>query len=251
MTILAFFIAHWFLSLFSQTFFHHRYGAHRMFGLSHFAERAFYLVAFVTQGTSFLVPRAYAVLHRMHHAFSDTERDPHSPHYATNPLRMMWQTKLQYGGLVQRTIVPAPGLAAGVPEWEALDRFGDSMYTRFGWGLLYFWFYWEFATSPWLFLLLPVHFLMGVIHGAIVNWCGHRYGYRNFAIDDKSRNTLPIDFLMMGELYQNNHHSHPTRQKFAVRWFEFDPTYPVIWLFKQLRVIRPAPTALQTRNTRA
>jgi stearoyl-CoA desaturase (delta-9 desaturase) len=92
---------------------------------------------------------------------------------------------------------------------------------------------------------------MGVIHGAIVNWCGHRYGYRNFAVDDKSRNTLPIDFLMMGELYQNNHHCHPNRQKFAVRWFEFDPTYPVIWLFKQLRVIRPAPAALQTRNTRA
>src|SRR6185436_2889081 len=157
MIIFIFFTAHWFLSLFTQSFFHHRYGAHRMFGLSRFAERAFYLLTFVTQGTSFLVPRAYAVLHRIHHAFSDTERDPHSPHHVTNPLRMMWQTKLMYGGLVKRTIIPAPGLVAGVPEWEWLDRFGDSMYTRAGWALLYFWFYWEFAVSPWLFLLLPVH----------------------------------------------------------------------------------------------
>src|SRR5205823_14076711 len=55
------------------------------------------------------------------------------------------------------------------------------------WGTLYFAFYWRFAPSAWLFLLLPVHFLMGVIHGAIVNWCGHRYGYRNFSIRDRSR----------------------------------------------------------------
>eukprot|EP01036_Dinobryon_divergens_P038408 gene38408-50429_t len=31
------------------------------------------------EGSSFLSPRAYAILHRMHHAFSDTKRDPHSP----------------------------------------------------------------------------------------------------------------------------------------------------------------------------
>jgi stearoyl-CoA desaturase (delta-9 desaturase) len=91
-----------------------------------------------------------------------------------------------------------------------------------------------------MFLLLPVHFLMGVIHGAIVNWCGHRYGYRNFSIRDKSRNTLPIDFLMMGELYQNNHHRHPARPHFAVRWFEFDPAYPIIWALNQLGIVRLA-----------
>ncbi|HET6267738.1 MAG TPA: acyl-CoA desaturase, partial [Acidobacteriota bacterium] len=32
--ILAFFIGHWFLSLFCQTFFLHRYAAHRMFTMS-------------------------------------------------------------------------------------------------------------------------------------------------------------------------------------------------------------------------
>jgi putative ABC transport system permease protein len=118
--------------------------------------------------------------------------------------------------LVQKTLVAAPEFAANVPEWKALDEFGDSMYTRAIWGVLYFTFYLRFAASPWLFLLLPVHFLIGVFHGAIVNWCGHRYGYRNFSIGDKSRNTLPVDFLMMGELYQNNHHRYPKRLQFAV-----------------------------------
>lgn len=62
-------------------------------------------------------------------------------------------------------------LIANVPEWESLDRFGDSMYTRLLWAMLYFWIYYHFATSHWMFALLPVHFLIGVLHGAIVN-CG-------------------------------------------------------------------------------
>src|SRR5689334_25095310 len=103
MAILVFFVAHWFLSLFSQTFFLHRYGAHRMFGLSRLAERVFYMLTFVSQGPSFLVPRAYAVLHRMHHAFSDTEADPHSPHFFTDLFRMIWSTKLIYVCLPSRT----------------------------------------------------------------------------------------------------------------------------------------------------
>jgi stearoyl-CoA desaturase (delta-9 desaturase) len=209
-----------------------------MFRLSLVAERAFYMLHFVSQGSSFLVPRAYAALHRMHHAFSDSKQDPHSPHFFTDPFRMMWQTKRVYAGLVKRTITPAAEFAANVPEWENLDRLGDSLYTRIVWGALYFWFYCRFATSPWMFSLLPIHFLMGVLHGAIVNWCGHRYGYRNFSIRDKSRNTLPIDFLMMGELYQNNHHRYPNRPDFAIRWFEIDPAYPVIWLLQKLRIIR-------------
>src|SRR5262245_29099693 len=193
MPILIFFLAHWFLSLFFQTFFLHRYSSHRMFVLSPFTERLFYLLTFVSQGSSFLVPRAYAVLHRMHHAFSDTGEDPHSPHFSGGPVQMMWQTKLHYAALVKRTVTPSPGLTADIPEWKALDEFADSIYTRVLWGVLYFIFYWRFAPSLWLLLLLPVHCLMGVLHGAIVNWCGHRYGYRNFSIRDKSRNTLPVD----------------------------------------------------------
>lgn len=244
--ILIFFVAHWFISLFTQTFFLHRYGAHRMFALSRFAERCFYLMTFAAQGTSFLVPRAYIVLHRMHHAFSDTDQDPHSPHFFTDPLRMMWQTKLIYGALVTRKASPLPQFAIGLPEWESLDKFGDWMPTRLAWAAFYVWFYFHFAPSAWLFLLLPVHFLMGVLHGAIVNWCGHRYGYRNFSIRDKSRNTLPVDVLMLGELYQNNHHRYPNRLDFAVRWFEFDPVYPVIWLLRQAHIVRPVPSVAES-----
>ena len=50
MAIAIFFIAHWQLSVFFQTFFLHRYGAHRMFTMSKGWERFFYLCTYVTQG---------------------------------------------------------------------------------------------------------------------------------------------------------------------------------------------------------
>jgi stearoyl-CoA desaturase (delta-9 desaturase) len=64
------------------------------------------------------------------------------------------------------------------------------------------------------------------------------YGYQNFDNNDKSRNSLAIDVLMMGELYQNNHHKLPNRVNFAFKWFEFDPTYPIIRLLGWLGIIR-------------
>ena len=85
--ILTFFVGHWLSSVFCQTFFLHRYGAHRQFTMSKGWERFFHLLTYVSQGSSFLHPRAYAILHRMHHAYSDTEKDPHSPHFYSNALR--------------------------------------------------------------------------------------------------------------------------------------------------------------------
>ena len=79
---------------------------------------------------------------------------------------------------------------------------------------------------------------MGPIHGAIVNWGGHKYGYRNFDTNDRSRNALPFDVVTLGELFQNNHHKFVTSPNFAFRRFEIDPTYPVLRLFAALGIIR-------------
>ena len=88
-----------------------------------------------------------------------------------------------------------------------------------------------------MFALLPIHYVMGPVHGAIVNWCGHKYGYRNFENGDDSRNTLPFDFLTAGELFQNNHHKFGMSPNFAVRRFELDPSYQVMRLFAALGII--------------
>jgi stearoyl-CoA desaturase (delta-9 desaturase) len=223
--IAIFFVLHWQAAVFFQSFYLHRYGAHRQFEMSPRMERFFYFCTWIVQGSSFLSPRGYAILHRLHHAYSDTEKDPHSPHFYRDVFTMMWQTKKRYEGFVTRKEAPEAKFDGGYPEWPALDKIADSWGTRIAFMVAYTAFYAAFATHAWMFLLLPVHFLMGPVHGAIVNWGGHKYGYRNYASDDRSRNSLPFDFLTAGELFQNNHHKYGMSPSFAVRWFEVDPTY--------------------------
>lgn len=236
--ILTFFSVHWLSSVFCQTFFLHRYGAHRQFTLSPGWERAFHLLTYLTQGASYLNPRGYAILHRMHHAFSDTERDPHSPIQVPNLFAMMWQTKKRYDDFAYRRTEPEARFDGDVPDWPALDRLGQSWPMRIFWGALYTSVYVVFAPHPIWFLLLGAHFIMGPIHGAIVNYCGHKFGTRNFANPDQSKNTLIFDFVTLGELFQNNHHAYAMSPNFAARRFEIDPTYPVIVLLAKLGIVK-------------
>ncbi len=236
--ILVFFALHWYLSLFSQTFFLHRYSAHGMFKMSKFWEKFFYSFLYLTQGSSYLQPRAYAVLHRMHHMYSDTEKDPHSPLYSSNAFTMMWKTKSIYSGVAKNTLVVEEKFLKNLPQWKFIDNIGDHWYSRLAWGTAYTLFYIQFAEYWWLYLLLPVHFLMGPVHGAIVNWFGHKLGYANFDNGDNSKNTLVMDVLLGGELYQNNHHKFAARPNFAAKWYEFDPTWPVIKLLDTAGIIK-------------
>ncbi|MEI6020655.1 MAG: acyl-CoA desaturase [Bacteroidota bacterium] len=238
MVILIFLILHWYLSLFGQTFFLHRYSAHKMFTMSKNWEKFFYVFAWISQGSSYLNARAYAILHRMHHAFSDTEKDPHTPHFFKDAYHMMLHTRDIYNDVLNHRVVVEEKFDRNFPVYPKIDKIADNWVTRIAFGTLYVAFYVVFATHWWMFLLLPIHFFIGPIQGAIVNWAGHKYGYRNFDCPDKSRNTLFIDFLLMGELFQNNHHQAGAKPNFAAKWWEIDPTYPIILLLDKMRVIK-------------
>jgi stearoyl-CoA desaturase (delta-9 desaturase) len=214
-----------------------------MFDMNKFWEKFFYIFTWLTQGSSFLSPRAYAILHRMHHAYSDTEKDPHSPHYHRNAFTMMWKTKAIYNSFLDPKAPVEERFSKDIPYWGFVEKLGDNWISRIAWGTGYSIFYIIFVgPNQWyLFLLLPIHFLMGPVHGAIVNWFGHKLGYSNFDNNDKSKNTLVFDLLMGGELFQNNHHKHADSPNFAKKWYEFDPTYPVMKVLNWVRVIKIKP----------
>ena len=235
--ILLFFVLHWQVSVFFQSFYLHRYGAHRQFTMSKRWERTMHFLTWAVQGSSYLSPRAYAIMHRMHHAYSDTPRDPHSPVQQTSFFAMMWRTKKIYEGIKNRRLPVEPRFEGGYPEGELLDGTLSNWWTTIGWGALYALFYIAFATHWWMFLLLPFHWFIGPVHGAIVNWCGHKVGYRNYDGADNSKNTLVFDVLTMGELFQNNHHKWGQSPDFAVRWFEIDPAYQIMKGLAALRII--------------
>lgn len=127
-----------------------------------------------------------------------------------------------------------------IPHWKKFDRIADAWLTRLLWCAGYVLFYIFFVPQQveWLYLLLPFHFFMGPLHGVIINWFGHKLGYINFKLKDTSVNFLPLDFLMLGEAYHNNHHRHPSHPNFGKRWFEIDPSYPLILLMKRLRILK-------------
>jgi stearoyl-CoA desaturase (Delta-9 desaturase) len=231
-------VAHWSLSLFFHSGFLHRYCSHKMYTLSPFMERAFYFLTWFFQGSSFLIPRAYAVMHRMHHEYSDTEKDPHSPHFFKDVVGMMRHTKEIYNGFLTGRLKPESRFCGDLPVWNSLDKFGDAWPVRVAWGtvygLIYLFLIQKFDLSYAWMLLLPVHFLIGPVQGAIVNWCGHKYGYQNFKNGDHSKNSEVWGFALLGELFQNNHHKYPERANFAVKWYEIDPTY---WGLKVLDAV--------------
>jgi len=165
--------------------------------MSRFWDRFFYLFSFTAQGPSFLNPRAYAILHREHHAFADTERDPHSPLFFENVGAMMLDTKKHYDAYAYRRAEPEARFLGDTPEWPlsiACRRSGSpasasARSTRSSIGLRA------------LGLVVPA--LAGCTGSWVPSTARSSTGaatstaIRNFDTRDVSRNTLPFDFLTM------------------------------------------------------
>lgn len=236
--IIIFFIAHWYLSLFSQSFLQHRYAAHGAFTMNRFWEKFFYIFAYITQGSSYLSARTYGILHRMHHAYADTEKDPHSPKNYSNFVSMMWHTKLVFADIDNKRIPVEERFTKNLPSWPLMDKIGQSYINRSLFALLYIGFYIVFAPYWWLYFLIPVHILSSPIHGTIINWFAHKYGHESYEMDNTAKNLMPVDFLMMGEDYHNNHHKFPSSANFGIKWYEIDPTYQIMKVLHWMKIIK-------------
>lgn len=174
----------------------------------------------------------------MHHAYTDTDKDPHSPSYDKNLFAMMWRSRNTYRDIFEERQPIEPRFTKNLPEWNWFDSWGNSWLSRLIWICAYTYLYIEFAPSFWFLLILPLHIAMGPVHGMIINWFAHKYGHVNYKANNTSKNLFKVDWMMFGEGYHNNHHIFPSRSNFAMRKGEFDLCYPFILLLEKLKIIK-------------
>src|SRR5450631_769786 len=129
MIILIFFIIHWYVSFFLQSFFHHRYAAHRHFTMSKKSEKFFFLCCFITHGSSYISPKAFGIMHRLHHMHTDTREDPHSPSYHPGFFGTMLQTRNSYYNIYCGTTIVDEKLKKELPEWDSFEKISHNWIT--------------------------------------------------------------------------------------------------------------------------
>lgn len=183
--------------------------------------------------------KAWACMHRMHHMYSDTMNDPHSP--------KRWGLFGTMLGQLRSYEATIRGLMRGKSEYTNIVRdldFDVSLLNRKRlWALPYVLhggvlLVCGLAFNAWL---LGLAYFIGMmshpVQGWLVNSFGHAHGYRNFKTSDDSRNNTFVALTCFGEGFQNNHHRFPKSAKFSMRWFEFDFGWLVTQLLASMAIV--------------
>ena len=224
------------ITIAAVTIFLHRCQAHRALTLHPIISHFFRFWLWITTG---METKAWAAIHRKHHAKCETEEDPHSP---------------QIFGLKKVLLEGVELYRKEAQNKETLDRYGAGtpddwierkLYTKY--------------SSKGIFLMLAVNlFLLGVpgltvwaiqmmwipfFAAGIINGVGHFIGYRNFDCSDASTNISPFGILIGGEELHNNHHTYPTSAKLSVKWWEFDIGWFYIKTLSIFGLAKPKRTA--------
>lgn len=175
-------------------------------------------------------PVLWTANHRRHHAHSDHDGDPHSPHDGPWWSHMFWLAYKTDGGNTEAYLKRwAPDLAND-KFMMGLERYFLPIHIAFG--VLVFgagWLYggMTYAIS-WAVWLVAVRMVL-VLHATwLVNSASHMWGYRNYETRDDSRNLWWVGLITYGEGWHNNHHAHPRLAQHGHKWWEFDMTYMAI-----------------------
>ena len=225
------------LTMMSTTLYLHRSATHRGVDLhpvvSHF-------LRFWNWLTTAMVTKEWVAIHRKHHARCETSEDPHSPRFA-GINTVLWRGVELY--------------QEAAKDPELLDKYGkgtpdDWVERRVYTGLRNSGVIALFFINTALFGLPGVAIwalqmaLMPFAAAGVINGLGHWWGYRNFDTADTATNLSPWGLVIGGEELHNNHHAFPSSAKFALRKWEFDIGWAVLWTLQKLRlatVLRVAP----------
>jgi stearoyl-CoA desaturase (delta-9 desaturase) len=204
----------------------HRLLTHRAFQTYPWLERVFAVLGSLSVQGSVM---DWVADHRRHHANSDREGDPHSPHVGHGRgLRGFWHAHV--GWLME---------TQGQADWKkfAPDLYEDPGMRRIGR---------LFPELVLLSLLIPTvagfilhgFTLAGAIRGLVwggfvriffvhhitwsVNSVCHIFGRRRFDVDDMSTNVWWLAPFSFGESWHHNHHAFPRSAFHGLRWYELD-----------------------------
>jgi stearoyl-CoA desaturase (Delta-9 desaturase) len=223
------------LTAISVTVGFHRLLTHRSFATKKPLEYAFAgLGSMAVQGPVI----AWVADHRKHHAHTDKEGDPHSPHVGHGEgvgavLRGLWHAHV--GWLMSEQ---------GRADWK---RYAPDLYEDPGMR----WINRNFLPLLLLGLALPAgagFLITGTLAGAATGllWGGlvrvffvhhitwsvnsvcHFLGSRRFETDDESTNVFWLALPSLGESWHHNHHAFPRSAEHGLRRWELDPSALVI-----------------------
>lgn len=217
------------------TIYLHRHQAHRSLDLHWLPSHFFRFWLWLTTG---MTTKAWASIHRKHHAKCETEDDPHSPQvFGIN--KVFWQGAELY----RKEAANAETLQKfghGTPD----DWIERHLYSRFSWqglGLMLIIdlaLFGAIGLTVWAVQMLWIP----VTAAGVINGIGHYWGYRNFEAPDASTNISPWGILIGGEELHNNHHTYPTSAKLSVKPYEFDIGWLYIRILETLGLARVKKT---------
>ena len=225
------------LTMMSTTLFLHRSATHRGVDLhpavSHF-------LRFWNWLTTAMVTKEWVAIHRKHHARCETAEDPHSPRFAGINTVLWRGLELYQEAAKDKAMLEQYG--KGTPD-DWLERTLYAGRSNLGITVLAIVNIALFGL-PGLAIWALQMILMPFFAAGVINGLGHWWGYRNFDTADTATNLTPWAFLIGGEELHNNHHAFPSSAKFALRRFEFDLGWAVLWTLAKFRlatILRTAP----------
>jgi stearoyl-CoA desaturase (delta-9 desaturase) len=179
-------------------------------------------------------PLDWVADHRKHHAYSDQEGDPHSPHDGSIWSHVFWLAYHTHNGdrdAYLKRWVPDLYKERGM---RILDYLFLPLHIAVGLGLFGLG-YWLGGTEMAVSFLVWGMFvrLVAVLHATwMVNSASHMFGYKNYETTDDSRNNWFVAIIAYGEGWHNNHHAYPRMAKHGHQWWEFDITWMAIRMLK-------------------
>ena len=211
----------------ATTVFLHRALSHRAMTVRPALSVVFRMILWLTTG---IKSREWVAVHRKHHAFTDTEDDPHSP------VVLGWRHVQMKNVALYRAALRDPELLEKYTRDIKDDAWDRAIFSRSYVGLVIGIAFLMVTMGPITgFLAAFIHANAYLAGSAAVNAMGHHFGKRPY--DNRATNLQWLAFCTMGEGLHNNHHAAPSSPRLSHRRTEIDPGWWVIRILSRLRLV--------------